>query len=98
MTDSEHSVAREVHALLLSAHPHVTDPNLGKASELASGERNPTVRPGDDFRTDTLLAIQNARQAIVAGASAAEGEKLLLVAIRAAERWVMTLDDYRADD
>jgi hypothetical protein len=87
VTDIEHSIAHEVHALLLSAHPRPTDGNLAKAAQLAA-ERNTTVRPRDDFGADTFLAIQKARKAITEGASAAEGEQLLLDAIRAVERWV----------
>lgn len=88
MTGHEHSIAHEVHALLQSAHPQPTDANLPRASELASAGRDTTAGCRDDFRTSTFLAIQKARQAIVAGASADEGEKFLLDAIRSAERWV----------
>jgi hypothetical protein len=84
VTDAELLIAREVHALLLSAHPQPTDVNLAKSAELASGAR----RAEDDFRAVTFLAIQKARKAIADGASASEGEQLLLEAIRAAEHWV----------
>jgi hypothetical protein len=88
MTDQEHAIAHQVHALLQSAHPQPTDIHLPKACELASAGLNEAARPHDDFRASTFLAIQKARQAIVDGASADEGEKLLLDAIRAAEHWV----------
>jgi hypothetical protein len=78
MTDEEHSIAREVHELLLSARPQPTDDNLAKAYELADAERH---TPIDGFRADTSLAIQKVRQAILAKAGAVEGEKLLLEAI-----------------
>lgn len=84
MTANESSPAHEVHVLLLSAHPHSGDADLSKAGELAS-------RPDggrDEFRGKTLLAIQTAQRAIAEGASADEGEQLLLRAIRAAEQWV----------
>jgi hypothetical protein len=86
--DEEYQIAREVHALLMSAHPQPTDPNMAEACKLASTERCTTARPRDDLRAATILAIQKARLAIVAGASADEGEKLLLAAVRAAEHWV----------
>jgi hypothetical protein len=60
MTDFDRSIAREVHALLLSAHPQAADINLTKAAELASAASDTTMRPNDDFREYTLLAIQNA--------------------------------------
>jgi hypothetical protein len=88
MTDDEHSIAREVHELLLSAHPQPTDDNLARAYELAAGERRTAVQSNDGFRADTSLAIKKARQAILAKAGADEGEKLLLEAIRAVEQWV----------
>jgi hypothetical protein len=36
MTDYEHSIAREVRALLIPAHPQPTDVNLAGASEICS--------------------------------------------------------------
>ncbi len=87
MTNSERLLAREVHELLLLASPQKADANLTKAAEVASAASN-TVPPGEDFRETTFLAIQNARIAISEGASAAEGEQFLLVAIRAVEQWV----------
>ena len=72
--------AREVHALLESARPHANDSNLEKAAHLAAGHN---LGP-EDARGSTLIAIQNVRKAI----DAAEGEKLLLEAIRSAEQWV----------
>jgi hypothetical protein len=88
MTDDENSIACEAHQLPLSAHPQPTDANLARASELAAAQHGRTVEPRDHFRADTFLAIQKARQAILAKTGAAEGEKLLLDAIRAAEEWV----------
>jgi hypothetical protein len=88
MTDEEHSIAREVHELLLSARPQPTDDNLARAYELAAAERHTPIESDDGFRADTSLAIQKARQAILAKAGAVEGEKLLLDAIRAVEQWV----------
>ena len=84
MTANESSPAQEVHALLLSAHPHPGDADLSKAAELAS---RPDGRR-DELRGKTLLAIQTAQTAIAEGASADEAERLLLRAIRAAEQWV----------
>jgi hypothetical protein len=89
--DQEYQIAREVHALLLSAHPQPTDSNLAEAYKLASTERCTTARSLDDLRAATFLATQKARQAVEAGASADEGEKLLLAAVRAAEHWVTAL-------
>ncbi len=87
MIDIQKSSARNVHELLLSAHPHLNDGNLATAEELASPERD-TPATHKSFRGDTLLAIQAARRGIAEGASGAEGEQLLLRAIRTAEHWV----------
>ena len=85
VADSEHSIAGEVHALLLSAHPEQADVNLIKAAELASQQQE----AGHDLRAITNTAIQKVMIAIAEGASAAEGEQLLLESIRAAEHWVV---------
>ena len=88
MTDDEHAIAHQVHALLLEAHPQPTDLHLPRAFELASGGPSGTAPSRDDFRATTSFAIRKAREAIVAGASADQGQKLLLEAIRAAAHWV----------
>lgn len=91
MTD-EGATAREVHELLLSAHPELRDVSLAKAAQLAymqiaSSESNETVAYSDDFQGDTSAAIQRLRVAIAAGATDDEGEQLLLQAISVAEKW-----------
>ena len=67
--------AREVHALLESAHPHANDSNLEKAAHLASLAAVNDLGPEDNERgSSTLIAIQNVRKALD-GVDAAEGEK-----------------------
>ena len=83
MAEQERFLARKVHEALLSAHPHAGDVDLLKAEGLTF-----TTEPMNEFRCKTMLAIQAARKAIAEGSSAAEGEQLLLEAIRAAEHWV----------
>ena len=80
----ESSAARQVHELLLSARPQSGDADLARAAELAS---SPQVAPQEISRK-AFLAIQQTQQAMAEGASAADGEQLLLNAIRAAELWV----------
>jgi hypothetical protein len=79
--------ANEVHALLESARPHAADSNLEKAAHLASFTADNSLSPGDDPRESTLAAIETLRKGID-GMDTAEGEILLLEAIRSAERWV----------
>jgi hypothetical protein len=91
MTD-EGATAREVHELLLSAHPELRDVSLAKAAQLAntqiaSSESDETVAYSNDFQGDTSAAIQRLRVAIAAGVAADEGEQLLLQAISVAEKW-----------
>ena len=82
MTDDDCAKARTVHALLSSAFPHRTDENLKKAADLL-------VKDGDfQEQKAALLAIQTAMAAIEEGASAAEGERLLIEATRQAASWV----------
>jgi hypothetical protein len=60
MTD-DRSIAREVRALLLSAHPELEDiwpRNLAKAAQLASSNSNETVKSSNDFRGDAFVAIR----------------------------------------
>ena len=88
MTKDSCTMAREVHALLGSAHPHAGDTNLARAAELATGAIEPNPLGSDKLQQETFLAIQTARKTIESGASAANGEELLLDAVRAAEQWV----------
>lgn len=67
--------------MLAVAKPHQDDPNLARAAELASR------MSGDDEAQRTFLAIRYAREAINGGDGAAEGERLLLQALRSAEQW-----------
>jgi hypothetical protein len=78
-------IASEVHELLLEARPQVNDENLARAAEITS---SPDLIAHDDLRANVFLAIQRLRKAIADGASASEGEDLLLDAISAAEHWV----------
>jgi hypothetical protein len=71
VTDHANSTAREVHALLLEAHPEAYNVNLAKAAHL-------TEAGDDQFQLDTLVAIRNLQKAIENGASSAERESLLL--------------------
>jgi hypothetical protein len=78
------TTARQVHELLLSARPQSGNADLARAAELAS---SPQAGPQEISRK-AFLAIQQTQQAMAEGASAADGEQLLLNAIRAAELWV----------
>ena len=89
MTNDPRAIAHEVHALLLSANPHAGDVDLAKAAELAV-----TNLEGDDnLQKSVFLAVQKARQAIDNGVGAAEGQQLLLDAVRIAEQWARTTSD-----
>jgi hypothetical protein len=84
MAPDQCASARRLHALLAAALPHVNDGNLREASDIAL-----TMSHDDpQERKSTLLAIQIAVVAIENSASAADGQKLLLEANRAAEQWV----------
>ena len=82
------TVAREVHALLLSAHPHAGDTKLAKAAEFASIAIEAISLESSRSQQEALLAVQTPRKAIESKASAATGEHLLLDAVRIAEKWV----------
>ena len=86
MTDHANSTAREVHALLLEAHPEGYNVTLAKAAHLteAAGDHS------DQFQLDTLVAIRNLQKAIENGASSAERESLLLHATSIALKWATT--------
>jgi hypothetical protein len=60
VTDHANSAAREVHALLLEAHPEAHNANLAKAAHLAetAGDHS------DQFQLDTLIAIRELQTAI----------------------------------
>jgi hypothetical protein len=84
MTADHCACARRLHALLAAALPHVHDGKLREASDVAL-----TMSPNDPReRNSTLLAIQIAVIAIENSASAADGQKLLLEATKAAEQRV----------
>jgi hypothetical protein len=76
------NTAREIHKLLAAAKPHQDDPNLARAAELAS-----RMSGDDEAQERTFLAIRYAREVIDGGDGAAEGERLLLQALRSAEQW-----------
>ena len=88
MANDSCTMAREVHALLASEHPHVSDTNLMKAAELATAAIEPDSSGSNKLQQETFLAIRRARATIERGAGAANGEELLLDAVRAAEQWV----------
>jgi hypothetical protein len=89
VTNDTRAISHEVHALLLSAHPHAGDVDLAKAAELAV-----TNLGGDDnVQKSVFLAVQKARQAIDNGVGAAEGQQLLLDALRCAEHWTRTTSE-----
>jgi hypothetical protein len=88
MTDDICTMAREVHTLLIAAHPHAGDTNLARAAELATAAIEPDGSGDKTLQHETLLAIQTARKTIESGAGAADGEEHLLEAVRAAEQWV----------
>jgi hypothetical protein len=83
MAGHARSIATEVHALLIEAHPQSKNVNLIKAAHLAeaSGE------PGDPLQLETFVAIRNIQIAIDNGAGSAETGPLLLHAIDVALRW-----------
>lgn len=74
--------ARQVHALLSSAHPHRGDKDLMEAASLLVMDRNA------EQQGSPLLAIQTAITAIENGVGSIEGQKLLLEATREASLWV----------
>jgi hypothetical protein len=88
MASAEKQTAQEVHELLLEAHPQSDDVNLARAAKVTSA---PDAFAKDEFRANVVLAIQRLRKAIADGASANEAEELLLDAIGAAQRWVVSV-------
>jgi hypothetical protein len=84
MAESVKTRAHEVHELLLEARPERKDVNIAKAAQLAET----AATPRDHFQLETFVAIRNLRTAIESGASAADAEALLLLAIEATDRWV----------
>jgi hypothetical protein len=84
MTDHSKTTAKDVHGLLLEAHPEVNNINLEKAAHVAEVAGDPR----DRLQLETFVAIRNLRTKIEGGASAAEAESLLLHAVDVAERWV----------
>jgi hypothetical protein len=86
MSDRDKQIAREVHDLLLCARPERDDPNLIKAALFQSSVPGSSSNP---LKDQTFLAIRNLQAAIEKGASADEGERLLLDAIQAAENWAV---------
>jgi hypothetical protein len=89
VTNDTQAIAHEVHALLLSAHPHAGDVDLAKAAELTVTN----LRGDDHVQKSAFLAIQKAREAIDNGVGAAEGQQLLLDAVRIAEQWTRTTSE-----
>jgi hypothetical protein len=84
MTTAENcNTAREVHKLLSAAKPHKDDINLARAAGLAFG-----MSGDDEAQERAFRAIQKARDAISNGLGAADGEEMLLKALRSAEQWV----------
>ena len=55
MPDENCAIARKVHALLTSAHPHAGEIDLAKAAELASPATKITLRGHDNVQD---LAIE----------------------------------------
>ena len=88
MINDSYTIARQVHTLLVSAHPHAGDTNLENAAKLATTAIEPNASGSIKLQQKTVLAIQTAGTTIESGASAANGEELLLDAVRAAEQWV----------
>ena len=86
MASDENRIAREVHELLLSAHPHADDDDLARAAELAKADDQRS--PRDHVRAAVSVAILELQKSIEDGASGADLERLLLDAIEAAGRWV----------
>ena len=87
MPNRDKRTAQEIHELLLNARPQRDDPNLSKAALFQSSVPTSQFSP---LRDETFLAIRTLQAAIQRGASAAEGEKLLLEAIRVAEQWAVS--------
>jgi hypothetical protein len=84
MANRSKTPAREVHGLLLEAHPEADNDNLVKAAHIAET----ASAPRDHRQLETFVAIRNLRTAVESGAGAAELESLLLHAVDAAGRWV----------
>ena len=85
MANSDEQVARQVHELLLNAHPQRDDPNLTRAALYQSSA--PTSH--SLVKDQTFIAIKRLRTAVAKGSSAEEGERLLRDAVHAAEGWVV---------
>lgn len=58
MTEHSRTAARDVHALLLEAHPQVNNDNLAKAAHLAEA----TGVARDHRQLETFVAIRNLRR------------------------------------
>lgn len=85
MSSSRKHVAKQVHKLLLSARPERDDPNLITAALFQSSvPTSPSL-----VKDQTFIAIKKLQTAIKKGASADDGETLLLDAIHAAEKWTI---------
>jgi hypothetical protein len=83
MAEHAQKIGHEVHALLLEARPEPGNVNLAKGAHLAET----TGLPREDLQFKTFVAIKNVQTAIENGASAAEGEQLLMHAVSVAARW-----------
>jgi hypothetical protein len=70
MTDHSKTTAKDVHGLLLEAHPEVNNINLEEAPHVAEIAGDPR----DRLRLETFVAIRNLRTAIDDGTSATEVE------------------------
>ena|SRR5580692_1915720 len=77
MANRSKTPAREVHGLLLEAHPEADNDNLVKAAHIAET----ASAPRDHRQLETFVAIRNLRTAVESGAGAAELESLLLHAV-----------------
>jgi hypothetical protein len=83
MKKDAQKTGHDVHVLLLEARPEPGNVNLAKAAHLAET----TGLPSDDLQSKTFVAIKNVQTAIENGASAAEGEQLLMQAVSVAAHW-----------
>ena len=85
---TEELLAREVHALLISATADSDEKDFRSAAELASLSIEAEARWPDDFRAAAIAAIEEIQKAVVEGASYFERRRLLHSAVISAHSWL----------
>jgi tRNA A37 N6-isopentenylltransferase MiaA len=88
MADYEEPVAREVIEYLRSAKLVRNDASLAKAAQSSAPEKNTTIKPRDNHRAETSLAISRLQKSIHEGKTEAEALELWRKAVTAAQSWL----------